>query len=79
MLEHFQRPEVGIESKSTVAATLATWASNAVGYYDVIALVEPKRKILRKFMLQHEAAHRRLVASQDSLNQMKVVSDDMGP
>ena len=72
MLEHFKRPEVGIENKSTVAATLATWAVNAVGYFDVIAMVEPKRKVLRKFMLQHEAAQRRLLLSQEGLNQMKV-------
>lgn len=40
-------------------------------YYDVVQIVEPKRQVLRKFILQLEAARKRLAAAQESLDQQK--------
>jgi len=59
VLDHFKRPDQVIEEHSTVAAVLATWAVNVVAYYDIIQTVEPKRQVLRKFILQYEAAQKR--------------------
>ena len=42
-----------------------------VSYYDVVQIVEPKRQVLRKFILQLDAARKRLAAAQESLNQQK--------
>ena len=71
VLEHMQRPEAMIEDHSTVAATLATWITNAVKYFDLLGLVEPKREVLRKFLQQHTAAQKRLEAARDALVQKK--------
>ena len=40
-------------------------------YYDVVQVVEPKRAVLRKFILQLDAALKRLSAAKETLGQMQ--------
>jgi hypothetical protein len=42
-----------------------------VAYHDVVQLVEPKRQVLRKFILQLDAAKKRLAAAQETLGQLQ--------
>jgi hypothetical protein len=72
VLEHFQRPNDLVEKHSSVAASLATWAVDVVKYSDIIQGVEPKRKVMRKYILQHENAKKRLIVAKESLHQMKL-------
>jgi len=57
-MEHFQ-PEI-IMSKNSAAAGLCNWVVNIVMYYDVVSMVEPKKKLVAESKIQLEEANTKL-------------------
>ncbi|KAJ8599349.1 hypothetical protein CTAYLR_005359 [Chrysophaeum taylorii] len=59
-MEHF-KPEV-IEGKNSAAAGLCNWVVNIVVYYDVVSMVEPKKKLVAESTQQLAEANEKLSA-----------------
>ena len=57
-MEHF-KPDI-IAGKNSAAGGLCNWCINIVIYYDVVSMVEPKKKLVRDSIAQLDAAQNQL-------------------
>ncbi|KAH8062045.1 hypothetical protein JL721_8764 [Aureococcus anophagefferens] len=57
-MEHFQ-PDI-IMGKNSAAAGLCNWCINIVVYYDVVSMVEPKKKLVAEATIQLQEANHKL-------------------